>query len=129
MEWQMTERADSPCPILPLTASTTPLKRSRSSPLWMASTLAPISSTPYFSRTPCSCMEIAVFSAVWPPRVGRRASGRSLAMIFSTNSGVIGSTYVASAISGSVMIVAGLELTRITRRPSALRMRHAWVPE
>ncbi|SCG07204.1 hypothetical protein GA0115255_122295, partial [Streptomyces sp. Ncost-T6T-2b] len=32
-------------------------------------------------------MEIAVFRAVWPPRVGRSASGRSLAMIFSTNSG------------------------------------------
>lgn len=74
-------------------------------------------------------MEIAVLSAVWPPRVGRSASGRSFAMIFSTNSGVIGSTYVASAISGSVMIVAGLELTRMTRRPSALRMRQAWVPE
>ena len=36
--------------------------------------------------------EIAVLSAVWPPRVGSSASGRSLAMIFSTNSGVIGST-------------------------------------
>ena len=35
---------------------------------------------------------IAVFSAVWPPRVASSASGRSLAMIFSTNSGVIGST-------------------------------------
>lgn len=67
--------------------------------------------------------------AVWPPSVGSRTSGRSLAMIFSTNSGVIGSTYVASAISGSVMIVAGLELTRMTLRPSARRMRHAWVPE
>lgn len=87
MVWQMTERADSPYPIFSLTASTTPLKSSRSSPLLIASTLAPISSTPYFSRTPFSCMEIAVFSAVWPPRVGRSASGRSLAMIFSTNSG------------------------------------------
>lgn len=95
----------------------------------MASTFAPMSSTPYFSRTPFSCMEIAVLSAVWPPRVGSSASGRSLAMIFSTNSGVIGSTYVASAISGSVMIVAGLEFTRMTRRPSALSTRQAWVPE
>lgn len=43
--------------------------------------------------------------------------------------GVIGSTYVASAISGSVMIVAGLEFTRMTRRPSALSTRQAWVPE
>ena len=33
----------------------------------------------------------AVFSAVCPPMVGSRASGRSLAMIFSTISGVIGS--------------------------------------
>ncbi len=92
MVWQMTERADSPYPIFALTASTTSLNWSRSSPLWIASTLAPISSTPYFSRTPLSCSEIAVFRAVWPPRVGSRASGRSLAMIFSTNSGVIGST-------------------------------------
>ena len=48
----------------------------------------------------------------------RMAEDRELfrrAMIFSTMSGVIGSTYVASARPGSVMIVAGLELTRITR--------------
>jgi hypothetical protein len=50
-------------------------------------------------------------------------------MIFSTNSGVIGSTYVASAISGSVMIVAGLELTRTTRSPSDFSTRQACVPE
>jgi hypothetical protein len=36
-------------------------------------------------------------------------------MIRSTHSGVIGSMYVASASSGSVMIVAGLLLTRMTR--------------
>ena len=72
---------------------------------------------------------MAAFSAVCPPRVGSRASGRSLAMMRSTNSGVIGSTYVASENSGSVMIVAGLELTRTTRRPSARSTRHAWVPE
>ncbi len=60
----MTERADSPCPIFWRTASTTPLKSSRSSPLLMASTLAPISSTPYFSRVPASCSEMAVLSAV-----------------------------------------------------------------
>ena len=72
--------------------STTPLNASRSSPSWIASTLAPISSTPYFSRTPLSCSAIAVLSAVWPPRVASTASGRSLAMIASTTSGVIGST-------------------------------------
>ena len=58
---------------------------------WIASTLAPISSTPYFSRTPRSCSAMAVFSAVWPPSVASSASGRSLAMTFSTISGVIGS--------------------------------------
>ncbi len=92
MVWQITERADSPWPILACTASTTPLKSWRSSPLWIASTLAPISSTSYLARVPFSCSEIAVLSAVCPPRVGRSTSGRSLAMIFSTNSGVIGST-------------------------------------
>lgn len=53
---------------------------------------APISSTPYLSSTPASCSATAVLSAVWPPSVGSSASGRSLAMIFSTMSGVIGST-------------------------------------
>jgi hypothetical protein len=33
------------------------------------------SSTPYFSRMPLSATLIAVLRAVWPPRVGRRASG------------------------------------------------------
>ncbi len=61
--------------------------------------------------------------------VGSKASGFSLAMIFSTISGVIGSTYVASARPGSVMIVAGLELTRITRYPSSFNALQAWAPE
>jgi hypothetical protein len=91
--------------------------------------LAPISSTPYLSRTPLECSATAVFRAVCPPSVGRMASGRSRAITSSTNSGVIGSTYVASANSGSVMIVAGLELTSETRRPSARSTRQAWVPE
>ena len=46
-------------------------------------------------------------------------------MIRSINSGVIGSIYVASANSGSVIIVAGFEFTRITLMPSALKTRHA----
>ncbi len=53
---------------------------------------APISSTAYFSRIPASCSATAAFSAVWPPSVGSSASGRSLAMIFSMTSVVIGST-------------------------------------
>ncbi len=72
---------------------------------------------------------MAALRAVWPPSVGSSASGRSLAMMRSTNAGVMGSTYVASENSGSVMIVAGLELTRTTRRPSSRSTRHAWVPE
>ena len=63
----------------------------RSSALSMTSALAPISSQPYFSSTPMASSFSAVFSAVWPPMVGSRASGRSLAMIFSTISGVMGS--------------------------------------
>jgi hypothetical protein len=90
------------------------LNSSRSSPLLMATGLAPIIWTPYFSRIPRLWSSIEVFNAVWPPTVGRSASGRSLAMILSTTSQVIGSMYVRSAISGSVMIVAGLELTNTT---------------
>ena len=95
----------------------------------MAAMEAPISSTPNFSSTPSRASATAVFSAVCPPSVASSASGRSRSMTAATNSGVIGSTYVASATSGSVMIVAGLELTKMTRRPSALSTRHAWVPE
>ncbi len=87
MEWQIQLRA-TPAPM----RWTISLNRCRSSPASMASTLAPISSTPYLSRTPASCSAIAVLSAVWPPRVASRASGRSLAMIASTTSVVIGST-------------------------------------
>jgi hypothetical protein len=35
----------------------------------------------------------------------------------------------ASAYSGSVMMVAGFELTRLTSMPSARSTRQAWVPE
>ena len=88
--WQIARTAR---PISAPTASTTLLEAAGGPrPCWIASTLAPISSTPYFSRTPGSCSAIAALSAVWPPRVGRIASGRSLAMIVSTTSGVIGST-------------------------------------
>ncbi len=50
-------------------------------------------------------------------------------MTCSTISTVSGSTYVRSASSGSVMIVAGLLLIRMTSRPSLLRALQAWVPE
>ena len=68
------------------------LNRSRSSPALIASIRAPISSVPYRARMPVSCSSTAAFSAVWPPRVGSTASGRSVAMTFSSTSAVIGST-------------------------------------
>src|SRR4029078_4604551 len=40
-----------------------------------------------------------------------------------------GSTYVASANSGAVMIVAGFELTSTTRKPSSRSTRQACVAE
>ena len=67
--------------------------------------------------------------AVWPPRVGSSAWGRSRSMILATNSGVSGSTYVRVASSGSVMMVAGLELTRMTSNPSSRRAFAPCVPE
>jgi hypothetical protein len=122
--WQTTDLATSPP-----SSSTIFLNDSRFSPRSIASMLAPMSSTPYFSSTPRSASATAALSAVWPPRVASSASGRSFSITFVTNSGVIGSTYVASANCGSVMIVAGLEFTRTTRSPSSFRTRQAWVPE
>ncbi len=83
----MTERADSPPHF-----STTSLNCWRSSPFWIASMFAPMSSTPYSARTPASSSAIAALSAVCPPRVGSSASGRSLAMIEVSTSVVMGST-------------------------------------
>ena len=84
MEWQMTELRDAR---RRRASSTISLNCSRFSPRWIASIEAPISSTPYFSSTPASSSAIAALSAVWPPSVASSASGRSLAITFSTNSG------------------------------------------
>ncbi len=85
-EWAMPDLADArPMPVI---AS---LNLSRSSAFSIAFSLAPIISTPYFCSTPCLCRSRAQLSAVWPPIVGSTASGRSLAMIFSTTFQVIGS--------------------------------------
>ena len=73
---------------MPVIAS---LNLSRSSAFSIACWLAPIISTPYFSSTPWRCRSSAQFSAVCPPMVGSTASGRSLAMIFSSTCQVIGS--------------------------------------
>ena len=64
---------------------------SRSSALWIAARLAPISSTPCFASTPRSARSTARFSAVCPPRVGSSTSGFSRAITFSRLSTVIGS--------------------------------------
>ena len=109
-------------------ASMASLKPWRSSALRMDSGLVPSRRTPYFSRMPCSWRFMARFSPVWPPRVGRMESGRSLAMTCSTLARFSGSTYTWSAMSLSVMMVAGLELTSTTSTPSSLRARQAWVP-
>ena len=57
------------------------------------------------------------------------ASGRSWRMILATYSRFRGSIYTLSAISVSVMMVAGLELMSTTSYPSSRRARQAWVPE
>ena len=64
---------------------------SRSSARRMASTSAPISSTPKRSSTPASCSSTATFSAVCPPSVGSSASGRSRSTISETVSASSGS--------------------------------------
>ena len=86
----------------------------RSSALSMASAFAPMSSQLYLANTPYLSKSKAQFKAVCPPIVGNMASGRSLAIIFSTTCHVMGSIYVTSAVSGSVIIVAGLLLTKMT---------------
>jgi hypothetical protein len=86
MLWAMPERAE-PRPMRVIAS----LNFRRSSALSMASGVAPISSTLYLCSTPLRHRSSAQFSAVWPPMVGKMASGRSLAMIFSTVCQVMGS--------------------------------------
>ena len=88
----------------------------------------PSSFTPYFSRVPFSYRAMARFRPVWPPMLGSRASGRSFSMTWVTEGMFMGSIYTWSAISLSVMMVAGLELTSTTSMPSSFRARQAWVP-
>ena len=95
----------------------------------IASTDAPIISTWNFSRTPVSAAATAVLSPVCPPSVGKSAWGRSISMIRARTSGVTGSMYVRSLISGSVMIVAGFELSSTISYPSSRSALHACVPE
>jgi hypothetical protein len=80
----------------------------------IARLLAPINSTLYFFNIPLSYSSIAILRAVCPPTVGNIACGFSFLIIASTYSLVIGSIYVLSENCGSVIIVAGLELIKIT---------------
>eukprot|EP00879_Flechtneria_rotunda_P026664 GHRR01028465.1.p1 GENE.GHRR01028465.1~~GHRR01028465.1.p1 ORF type:complete len:128 (+),score=13.91 GHRR01028465.1:317-700(+) len=59
------------------------LNSSRSSALSIEGSLAPISSTPYLLSMPFSAKVFARFRPVWPPIVGRMASGRSCRMMHS----------------------------------------------
>ncbi len=104
-------------------------KSSRSSARLIASSPAPISSIPNSSSTPLSASSIARLSAVCPPIVGRSASGRSRSSTLRTPGRSSGSRYVRSAKPGSVMIVAGFELTTIVRKPSSRSTFSACVPE
>ncbi len=101
----------------------------RSSAIWMARALAPISSTPNSASVPSRASALATLRAVCPPIVGNRASGRSRSITLRTHSGVTGSMYVRSAISGSVMMVAGFEFTSTTSYPSSFNALTACVPE
>jgi carbamoyl-phosphate synthase large subunit len=56
-----------------------------------ASIDAPMSFTSYLSSTPALARSTARLSAVWPPTVGRMASGRSFSMTFVTACTVSGS--------------------------------------
>ena len=67
------------------------LKSLRSSPTSTARRLAPMSRMPRRSSAPRRESSTARFNAVWPPTVGRIASGRSRSRMASTVSGVRGS--------------------------------------
>ena len=66
-------------------------KSSRSSPVSMESMSQPMTSTPYLSSTPACARATAQLRPVWPPMLGRSASGLSLAMTLATESAVMGS--------------------------------------
>ena len=111
------------------TFATTSLNSALSSALAMASGDAPSISMPSRASVPSLWTSSARLRAVWPPRVGRIAVGRSRSRIAVSVRGSSGSMYVRCASSGSVMIVAGFELTRMTSYPSSRRAFVPCVPE
>ena len=90
--------------------------------------VVPSSVTPCAARKPDSSSSMPRLSPACPPIFGSKLSGFSLRMISSSTLAVSGSIYTLSAMSPSVMMVAGLEFTRITSMPSSFRERHACVP-
>src|SRR6266545_1571112 len=116
IEWQTSLRGTSPP-----TARTVCLNFCRSSPRWIASMSAPIRRTPYLSRTPASCSATAVFSAVWPPRVGSSESGRSAPItstcLMSSRLGTLRSDQLDQPIEQVVGVVrSGLRLRVVLHR-------------
>ncbi len=103
-------------------------KLSRFSALSIASISVPRISIPNWSKMPSWESESAILSPVCPPKEGRIASGFSLCRMRFMKSTVKGSIYTRLATPLSVMIVAGLELTRTTSTPSSLSDAHACVP-
>ena len=104
------------------------LNSSLSSAFLIVKAVVPISLTLFSLRKPLSSSSIARLSPACPPSVGSMLSGCSSLMIFLTTSTLRGSMYTLSAISLSVIIVAGLEFTSTTSIPSSLRERQACVP-
>jgi len=86
MLWATAERADS-SPMRVIAS----LNFWRSSAFSMASSRAPIISTPYFCSTPWRARSSAQLSAVCPPMVGSRASGLSFSRMRSSTCQVMGS--------------------------------------
>ena len=124
MVWQTALRAlSAPSEV------TTCLNSWRSSPRRIASTSAPIELDPVALQ---HAARVQRHRGVERRLPAERRQQRVRPLLLDdrvTYSGVIGSRYVASANSGSVMIVAGLELMRVTRRPSSRSTRQACVPE
>ena len=99
-----------------------------SSAFLIVAAVVPSSFTLWAFRKPDSSSSIPRFKPACPPSVGRILSGFSFSIICSSTRAVSGSIYTLSAIFLSVIMVAGLELTRITSIPSSFRERQAWVP-
>ena len=102
---------------------------SRSSVVSMALISTPMMRTPYLAQIPAASQSIAKFKAVWPPIVGKTASTLWFSKMWMIDAFSKGFKYTWSAFIGSVIIVAGFELIKITSMPSSLRERAAWEPE